>query len=108
MAITTDTLKTYVAAMVDSSVSETTIATYLDMAAAKIISILYPYGDGTEEVPTRYLSNQIDIAVYMINKRGAEGETTHKENGIDRIYGDADIPKSLLRGIVPMAEVPGE
>jgi hypothetical protein len=41
----------------------------------------------------------------MLNKRGAEGEITHTENGVSRQYEDGDIPPSLLRRIVPMAGV---
>ena len=37
----------------------------------------------------------------MLNKRGAEGEVSHTENGISRTYEKADIPTSMLRTIVP-------
>ena len=46
-----------------------------------------------------------DIDVALLNKRGAEGETAHSENGVSRSYEDGDIPPTLLRRILPMAGV---
>ena len=63
------------------------------------------YGDGTEEVPIQYDTTQVEIAAYLLNKRGAEGETAHSENGVSRSYEDGDIPPTLLRRITPMAGV---
>ena len=48
---------------------------------------------------------QVEVAAYLLNKRGAEGETAHSENGISRSYEDGDVPSSLLRDIVPYAGV---
>ena len=47
----------------------------------------------------------VEIAAYMINKRGAEGEVSHSENGVSRTYEDGDIPPSLLRAITPVVGV---
>lgn len=51
------------------------------------------------------IPTQVEIAAYMLNKRGAEGETAHSENGVSRSYEDGDIPATLLRRITPMAGV---
>ena len=48
---------------------------------------------------------QVEIAVYLMNKRGAEGESAHSENGVSRTYENGDVPASMLRGIVPMVGV---
>ena len=45
--------------------------------------------------------------MYLINKRGAEGETTHNENGINRAYESASVPESLLGRVTPFAGVIG-
>lgn len=58
-------------------------------------------------MPERYEYVQVEIAVYLINKRGAEGETAHSENGISRTYDNADIPSALLRDVVPFASTLG-
>ena len=81
------------------------LSTYLTLAAGVVVAKAYPYGTGTEEVPAAYETVQVEIAAYMLNKRGAEGETAHSENGVSRSYENGDIPPTLLRRITPMAGV---
>jgi len=73
----------------------------LNIAGQKILNRVYPYNHGIEDVPTRYEYKQLEIAVYLYNKQGAEGQIAHSENGISRTYGSADVPESMLRGITP-------
>ena len=73
----------------------------LSLAEGKILERLYPYDHSKETVPARYVGKQIEIAVYLYNKQGAEGQTAHSENGISRTYESADVPESMLRGIAP-------
>lgn len=68
---------------------------YLDMAEKAVINLAFPYGNGSEVMPEKYEDVQIEIALYMLNKRGAEGETEHSEGGISRAYESGDIPASL-------------
>lgn len=84
---------------------EATISVYLEMAKQKINALAYPYDAEGKEVPAKYEHIQIEAAVYMLNKRGGEGESAHSENGISRTYESADLPASMLRGIVPYAGV---
>lgn len=79
----------------------------LDAAAQEIINYVYPFDPEVTEVPARYQTKQVDIAIYILNKRGAQGETKHDENGINRSYENADIPKSYFRGIMPFGKAPG-
>lgn len=81
--------------------SDDVLISYLAIAGRKIINRAYPYDDTVEEVPRRYGYLQCDIAAYLLNKRGAEGETAHSENGISRSYASADIPEAMLSEIVP-------
>lgn len=81
------------------------LSTYLYLAENIVRSKAFPYGDGTEEIPAKYESTLIEIAVYLLNKRGAEGEQAHTENGIQRVYEDGDIPPTLIRRITPSAGV---
>ena len=53
----------------------------------------------------RWNELQIQVALFMWNKQGAEGETEHNENGVTRKYENADIPASLLNDVTPLAEV---
>lgn len=88
-------------AMVGTSDSDEVLSTYLKLAARKVITRAYPYNSTITAVPTQYEDVQLEIAAYMLNKRGAEGQISHSENGITRQYENADIPSSLLRQITP-------
>lgn len=79
---------------------------YLEIAGQKILNRMYPYKEDYSdlEVPDRYAMIQLNIAVYMLNKRGAEGEIQHIENGIHRNYGSSDIPDALLKDVYPYAQ----
>lgn len=94
-------------AMVGESDSDDVLSAYLTLAGNKIIGVAYPYDSTITEVPERYHSLQCEIAAYMLNKRGAEGQTAHSENGISRQYENADIPKTLMSQIVPNCGVIG-
>ena len=96
---------TLLKAMVGSSDTDDVLLTYLDVAGHKILNRAYPFGTDETEVPTRYDFLQCEIAAYMLNKRGAEGQTAHSENGISRSYESADVPESLLGAVTPMVGV---
>ena len=93
-------------AMVGSSDSDEVLSTYLKLAGRKIIARAYPYDDTVTEVPTQYGTLQCEIAAYMLNKRGAEGQTSHSENGITRAYENADVPPSMLKIVTPHCGIP--
>ena len=76
------------------------LTSYLAIAGRKIINRAYPYDDTVTEVPRRYSYLQCDIAAYLLNKRGAEGEVSHSENGISRTYEKADVPESMLSEVI--------
>lgn len=78
---------------------------FLTIAGQKIIRRAYPFDDTVTEVPRRYGVVQCEIANFLLNKRGAEGETSHSENGINRSYENADVPESLIGVVVPYCEV---
>lgn len=97
--------------MVQTMTEETntdTINAYLTIAGQKIISKAYPFNQSVTEVPARYELLQCEIAAYLLNKRGAEGETVHNENGIHRHYGSADVPDDMMKQVVPYCGTPGE
>lgn len=85
--------------------SDDVLISYLNIAGRKIINRAYPYDDTVTEVPRRYSYLQCDIAAYLLNKRGAEGETAHSENGISRSYASADVPEAMLSEVIPHAGV---
>ncbi len=89
---------------------DSVLLSYLRRAKTAILYRMDQYMTDEEyeeaEVPKRYEDKQIEIAAYLLNRRGAEGETQHIENGIHRNYESADIPPSMLRGITPKVGIP--
>ena len=96
---------TLLKAMVGESDTEEVLLAYLNIAGRKILNRAYPFGTEETEVPSRYDFLQCEIAAYLLNKRGAEGQTGHSENGISRSYESADVPESMLGAVTPMVGV---
>jgi len=86
------------------------LLSYLEQAKYAILNRMYPYATDLEyegiDVPERFHMKQVRIAAYLLNKRGAEGETTHIENGIHRNYRGSDIPVELLQDVMPQVGIP--
>lgn len=99
----TDKLKI---AMLQTMTGETdinTLSVYLALAKNIVLAKAYPYAETLPEMPEKYDSVQVEIAAFMLNKRGAEGETAHSENGVSRSYENSDIPSRLICRITPVA-----
>jgi hypothetical protein len=84
---------------------ENILLTSLYLAKNAILHKAFPFGTDEEDVPEKYVSNQLEIACYLINKRGGEGEISHSENGVSRSYESAGVPPSMLKDIIPTAGV---
>ena len=104
--MTTAEKLTMLKVMVGFSTSDTSedvaLSVYLTLSAQKVLSRAYPFGTTLTEVPAQYETLQCEIAAYLWNKRGAEGQTSHSENSISRSYESSDVPESLLSHITPM------
>ena len=71
----------------------------LSRAASLILNRMYPFGyDDTKTIPLRYEEIQIQLAVELYTHRGAEGQTSHSENGISRTWPEKS---ALLNMILP-------
>ena len=90
---------------ITETVTDVELEDILESAKAVILSRRFPFGEQPEEIENKYKDLQIRIAVEMFNKRGAEGETGHSENGISRSYSSASVSEELLREITPKAGV---
>lgn len=94
----------------DTNEADSALLPFLLDAKEMILNRMYPYLDEKTfeqlNVPGKYERKQIRIAAWLINKRGAEGETQHIENGIHRQYKNGDAPEELLREVIPMVGIP--
>lgn len=98
-------LRTMVGQTDDMNWTDEVLLAYLDISGRAIITKAYPFKNDVAEVPDRYNTLQCEIATYLLNKRGAEGETSHSENGISRSYESASIPDSMLKSVIPFGAV---
>ena len=76
----------------------------LEQAEGIVLNRRYPFGppEGAT-VPKAYEHIQLQIAVELFSKMGAEGQTAHNENGVNRTYEAGDVSPSLLKRIIPVA-----
>ena len=86
---------------ITENVNDVELEDILESAKAVILSRRFPFGEQPTEIEDRYKDLQIRIAVEMFNKKGAEGETAHSENGISRTYQSANVSEDLLKEITP-------
>ena len=75
----------------------------LEQAEGIILNRRYPFG-APEGATLSPLHEQIQIrmALELFSKMGAEGQTAHNENGIQRTWEAGDVSNSLLKQIVPV------
>ena len=82
---------------------EALLATYITLSEGVVLNRRYPFGPPTgAKVPSQYEHIQLQIALELFSKRGAEGQIEHDENGIARKYESADISQTLLKRITPL------
>lgn len=58
-------------------------------------------------VEDKYKYVQVEMAIELFNKRGAEGQDSHSENGINRGWETAEISDALLAKVTPFGKTIG-
>lgn len=96
------------ATLVDDPRFDGLVPAYVALAKDAVLNRLYPFREDAtwDDVPAKHHPRTCEIAVYLVNRRGAEGESAHSESGVSRSYESAGIPSSYFDGIVPFAGVP--
>lgn len=80
-----------------------TLNVYLRKAKDSILKKRFPFGYSLDqEIEPQYEQLQIELAIVLFNERGAEGQKTHKENGVDRSW---RTKEEILFDVVPYASV---
>ena len=97
-------------AITEADDDDAVLLSFLRQAEDVILNRLCPYLDERTfselVLPERYQYKQVRIAAYLLNKRGAEGEVQHVENGINRKYNASAVPSDLLADIIPSVSIP--
>lgn len=87
-----------------ATMTDALIEVYLQLATGKILERLYPYNTEETEIPARYETLLCELSARLYVRRGAEAETSHEENGVNRAYADAG-DEDILSRITPYAKV---
>ena len=89
----------------DERATDSLVTVYLSNAEATILRRLYPFGipEGAT-VPPIYEFSQCELAARYFLRRGAQGETAHSEDGVNRTYGSPN-DEDILREVMPFARV---
>lgn len=98
-----DKLKLWIDPSGKTEFNDVQLQMFLDSAESSIKEARGNLPD--EPMETRWNIKQIEIATYLYNKQGAEGEKQHSENGTTRTYESASIPASMLSDISPLVRV---
>lgn len=98
-----DKLQTVKTLIQPDTASDELLTALIAQAEGIVLNRRYPFGlpDGAT-VPAQYEHIQCQIAVELFSRMGAEGQTGHTENGIDREWDSGDISPALLKRIVPL------
>lgn len=86
------------------TIEDDVVSTLLTTSQNVILNRMYPFGipESIVNVPAQYETLQVEIAIELWNHRGAEGQTSHSENGISRGWESASVSSALLKRITPM------
>ena len=82
---------------------ENVLASFLALAEEKATTKVFPFGEpkNAAAVMHRYDKVICEIAVYLVNKRGAEGEKSHTESTAERVYENGGVPDSIMNKLTP-------
>ena len=84
--------------------SDETDDSIISAVLTKAAEDLYPLADpfktrSKEDVVDENAGVQVDMAAWLLNKRGWDFEVSHSENGVSRVYESGGYPQSILNKI---------
>ena len=89
--------------------SDAVLNGYIGLAKQAILNRMYGdiggVPDDVTNVPTKYEVTQIYAVVAGYTHAGAEGETQHNENGINRVFNNADMLDYITKNVFPYARI---
>lgn len=89
-----------------SAVTDGLISAYLTMAEKEIIAWRYSYtAQEVYIVPPEYEMTQVMAVVAGYSQGGAENQTQHGENGIQRTFKYADMVSYIRAHVIPICKV---
>lgn len=90
----------------DPTISSDKIEAYLTAAEKEILAWRYSYSKQVvSEVPAEYEMTQIHAVIAGLSISGAENQTQHSENGINRMFKYPDMVAYIRSNVAPIAGV---
>lgn len=81
------------------------LKTEIDKAIGEINRCRHFVPTETERYDKKYKDMIIPMCMFALAKVGVEGENSHSENGVQRIYvADGEYPSALTSRIIPLAK----
>ena len=82
------------------------ITAYVEDAGKEILQYRYSYASAIPQtVPAEYEMTQVQAVVAGYGIRGAEGQTSHNENGINRVFKYDDMIAYIRSHVIPIARI---
>ena len=99
--------KSSINALLGTKEDDGKLSVYLTLAKEGILNKMYPYKrpEGIEEVPAKYEQVQIMAVVVGLTVAGAEGQTSHSENGIGRGFAYPTMLEYINSHVLTVVEV---
>ena len=88
----------------DEAATDALVTVYLNDAESAILRRRFPFGVPETRDISEYDFIQCKLAARYFLRRGAEGEISHSENGVNRTYGSVN-DEDLLMEIIQVAKV---
>lgn len=92
---------------ITDTAQDSLLAVYLSLAKSEILSWLYSGKTpaNVSDVPERYIPTQIMAVVAGYGLMGAENQTAHSENSINRTFKYSDMLQYIKSNTIPYVQV---
>lgn len=85
--------------------SDLVLKTEIDKAIGEINRCRHFTPTDEKRFDIKYKDMIVPMCMFALSKIGIEGENSHSENGVQRIYvGDGEYPAALTSRIIPLAK----
>lgn len=84
--------------LIDGSEQDALLEVLIEQAKDIVTKEYFGYADIPEQwvFPESFTYVGLEVATYLYNKVGIEGQVSHKEQGIERVYAEGGVPRHLF------------
>ena len=84
--------------LIDGSEQDALLEVLIEQSKDIVSKEYFGYADIPEQwvFPESFTYVGLEVATYLYNKVGIEGQVSHKEQGIERVYAEGGVPRHLF------------